>query len=46
MDPSVLVTGSVSPWTLFETPEVSPEIAVGWPFVAAWAWPAEAHTSR
>jgi hypothetical protein len=46
MDPSVLVTGSVTPWTVSVTPDVSPEISVGWPTVAAWACPAGAHMSR
>jgi hypothetical protein len=46
MDPSVLVTGSVTPWTVSVTPDVSPEISVGWPVVAAWACPAGTHMTR
>jgi hypothetical protein len=37
MDPSVLVTGSVTEFTTPETVAVTPESSDGWPLVAAWA---------
>jgi hypothetical protein len=37
MEPTAPVTGAVTPWTVFETPDVRPESNDGWPAVAASA---------